>query len=199
MSVKIYVEGGGNQERTIKACRAGFSKYFERIAQEGKRPRIVVCGSRDQAYRDFAQGLSDPKYQVILLLVDSEQSVEPGDSAWIHLNKVSRWQRPTGALEDSAHLMVQIMESWFMADKNCLEQFYGQHFNGNALPQRAEIELISKQDVINGLENATSNTKKGRYHKTQHGFEILSMLDPAKIEAASQFARHLHRRVREEA
>lgn len=197
MSTKIYVEGGGEQKRTITACRAAFGRYFEKVIPAGLQPRIVVCGSRQKAYEDFVTGLDDPKYDRIFLLVDAEGQVTAGDGGWEHLQKRDNWAKPRFAQEDSAHLMVQIMESWFMADKDTLKRFYGQNFNANALPARLEIELIPKKDVSTALENATRHTRKGLYHKTQHGFEILAAIDPKKVEIVSPFADRLHKCVSE--
>jgi hypothetical protein len=197
VSTKIYVEGGGGQKRTITACRAAFGRYFEKIVPAGRQPRIVVCGSRQKAYEDFAKGLDDPKYDDVLLLVDAEAQVAAGDDGWEHLRKRDQWAKPIAAEQDSAHMMVESMESWFMADKESLEEFYGQDFNTNALPARMEIELISKKDVTAGLANATKYTQKGQYHKTHHGFAILAVIDPQKVEAVSPFAERLHRRVKE--
>jgi hypothetical protein len=194
VSTKIYVEGGGNQKRTITACRAAFHKYFEKIVPAGRQPRIVVCGSRQKAYEDFVKGVSDPKYDRVLLLVDAEEHVATGDNGWEHLQKRDSWAKPNGAEEDSAHLMVQCMESWFIADKDSLRAFYGQGFNPNALPARAEIELIPKRDVSAGLENAT---QKGTYHKTRHGFDILTAIDPRRVGNVSPFADRLHRCLQE--
>jgi hypothetical protein len=193
VSTKIYVEGGGNQRRTIDACRVAFGKYFEKVVPAGTRPRVVACGSRQKAYEDFVKGLDDPKYNRVLLLVDSESRVADGDNAWDHLHKREGWAKPNAAPEDAAHMMVQCMESWFMADKECVERFYGQGFNVGALPARREIELIMKTDVSTDLENATKHTQKGRYHKTLHGFELLGTIDPDKVEAVSPFCERLHR------
>lgn len=192
MRTKIYVEGGGDHNRTIRACRAGFGKYIERIVPVGQLPRIVACGSRQSAYEDFLKGLEDPTYQRVLLLVDAETGVAGGDPAWTHLQKRDGWARPAHAQADAAHLMVQCMESWFLADKEVLASYYGEGFSQNALPARREIELIPKVDVQTGLDNATRQTQKGPYHKTRHGFDILAVIDPKKVEASSQFARRLH-------
>lgn len=195
MSTKIYVEGGGDhQKRTIHACRIAFSKYFEKVVP-GARPRVIACGPRQKAYRDFAKGLNDPDYDHVLLLVDSEGPVAAADDAWTHLHRRDNWPQPNGAPNNAAHMMVQCMESWFMADKDCLETFYGQDFNAGALPARMEIELIPKADVSTGLENATKDTQKGRYHKTRHGFDLLGAIDPNKVEAVSPFCELLHRSV----
>lgn len=193
MSTKIYIEGGGDHRRTVTACRAGFGKYFEKVVPAGKQPRIVACGSRQNAYEDFTKGLDDPKYEYVLLLVDSEAAVDGGDSAWTHLRKRDGWAKPAGATEDSAHMMTQCMESWFLADKESLAEYYGQGFNAKALPARKEIELIAKTDVQAGLDNATSQTQKGAYHKTRHGFDIIAAIDPKKVEAVSNFVSGLHK------
>lgn len=66
--------------------------------------------------------------------------------------------------EENVHFMVQCMESWFMADKNSLIDFFGPGFNVNALPRNPDVEKISKREVFNGLKNASRNTKtKGKY------------------------------------
>ena len=87
--------------------------------------------------------------------------------------------------------MVQVMESWFLADKEALRAFYGRGFRRKALPQRHDIEKISKQDVFNGLKNATKGTSKGRYNKGSHSFAILAMIDPKKVMDASRHAKQL--------
>jgi len=199
VSTKIYVEGGGDrQKRTIQACRAAFSRYFQKVVPEGAQPRIVACGSRQKAYEDFTKGLNDPDYDIVLLLVDSEGPVSPGDDSWTHLRKRDHWAKPNDAGNDTAHMMVQCMESWFMADKACLIAFYGQHFNAHALSARMEIEHIPKNDVSTALANATRNTQKGPYHKTRHGFALLGDIDPGKVEAVSPFCERLHRHLRDQ-
>ena len=86
--------------------------------------------------------------------------------------------------------MVQVMESWFLADRQALSNFYRQRFRPHALPGNPrQIERISKSDVEDGLERATRATAKGRYHKGRHSFAILASLDPAKVTAASPHAR----------
>ena len=91
---------------------------------------------------------------------------------WNHLKSSDNWDKPGHASEEQAHLMVQMMESWFMADKDTLKEFYGNHFNGNALPGQADIEVISKADLLSSLENASRHTTKGKYGKGAHAFKI---------------------------
>ena len=89
--------------------------------------------------------------------------------------------------------MVEVMESWFLADPDTLESFYGQGFRRNALPANPNIEGVFKQDVFNGLGQATRDTKKSSYNKGAHSFDILAELDPAKVRGASPHAERLIR------
>ena len=85
--------------------------------------------------------------------------------------------------------MVEIMESWFMADRDALANFYGSNFRSAAIPQWPDIEGVPKGDVVSKLRRATRDTKKGRYHKGLHGFKILGQLDPNKVMNASPHAK----------
>ena len=124
-----------------------------------------------------------------MLLVDAEGPVRAA-TAWQHLQTSDGWQRPSGAADDQCHLMVEVMESWFLADASALASFYGQSFQGRALPKNPNVEAIPKQDVLDGLEGATRSTTKGRYVKA-HAFDLLAALDPAKVTSASHYADRL--------
>jgi hypothetical protein len=125
-----------------------------------------------------------------MLLVDSESPVHTG--VWEHLRNrsVDGWRRPAGAAEDQGHLMVQCMEAWFLADKDLLREYYGQHFGTRALPPQPNVELIAKTDVEASLRQATRRTTKGPFQKSSHAFALLALLDPTKIRAASPHAAH---------
>lgn len=189
MSVRIYVEGG-SQGSTKSDCRSAFRLFFGKVIPP-KSFRVIASGSRNDAFEDFRDALKRHPDDFIVLLVDSESAVAA--SAWQHLKDRTGdyWIRPTNASEDQAHLMVQVMESWFLADKQVLADYYGQGFLVNSLPGQPKIELVRKQDVFNGLQNATKKTQKGEYHKTRHGFDILALIDPSRVRAASNHADHL--------
>ena len=110
-----------------------------------------------------------------------------------------RWKKPDAATDENAHLMVQCMETWFLADKDRLAAYFDQGFNGNALPGRREIEEVAKGDVFEGLKRATRQCKKGEYGKGRHSFDILEQTDPAKVINASPHARRLIETLRQEA
>lgn len=184
VSIKLCVEGGGDSKILRTACREGFRTFIEKAGLAGMMPRIVACGGRDNAYNDFVIAHQQGN---AMLLVDAEEPVN--EAGWRHLNNRDGWPRPDGATDDQCHLMVEIMESWFLADREALEEFYGQGYRGNALPQNPQVEQIAKQDVLNGLDGAARETSKRRYDKGSHSFGILAKLDPEKVRNASPHAK----------
>lgn len=91
------------------------------------------------------------------------------------------------------------MEAWFLADRAALEQFYGHSFRANSLPgSAANIETIRKEDLEPSLKRASRDTSKGEYHKTKHGFALLALIDPARVENSSPYAAALHQLLREQ-
>ena len=80
-----------------------------------------------------------------------------------YLRERDGWIKPDGATDNTVQLMVQCMEAWFCSDKDCLEAYFGQGFNRNALPSRRNVEEIPKRDVLDGLEEChTSMHHQGR-------------------------------------
>lgn len=158
MSVKIYVEGGF-QGSTKSSCRMAFRLFFEKIIPQGSFS-VIASGDRASAFKDFCLALGQNQGDFILLLVDSEEAVAGGP--WQHLSarEGDRWRRPTGASDDQAHLMVQVMESWFLADQPALADYYDQGFLLGSLPGQPDIELIPKQRVFRVF-----NTPQGTQRK----------------------------------
>ncbi|MDR7868406.1 MAG: DUF4276 family protein [Sporomusaceae bacterium] len=191
-SVKIYVEGGGDTNNLKSECRRAFSKIFESAGLATRMPRIVACGSRGAAYDDFCTALRVMSAgDMVLLLVDSEGPVDVSNNGkpWSHLKARDNWDHPPGATEDHVHLMVQCMENWFLADRQALSDFYGQHFKNHSLPANPNIEQIEKSRVLDGLEKSTRDTQKGEYGKGKHSFKILEKIDVQKIMGASPWAK----------
>ena len=187
MSIKLYVEGGGDSKDLKTRCRRGFRKFIESAGLEGRMPRIVACGGRDNAYDSFKTACENGAV-VPMLLVDAEGPVGTSDP-WQHLFDRDGWSRPDGASCDHCHLMVQLMESWFLADRSALVSFYGPDFRETALPQNPSVEKIRKEDVLRGLKGATRRSTKGTYHKASHSFAILGEIDSAVVESVAPSAR----------
>jgi hypothetical protein len=183
VKIKIYVEGGGNDNPNLYIkCRQGFKDLFERAGLTGKLPRTMPCGTRRETFDNFCTAVKNAKADEFpILLVDSEGPVKNVQKPWNHLRNRpdDKWEQPPQAGDDQAHLMVQVMESWLLADPASLEQYYGDGFNANVIPKRDDIENIPKKDVLDFLERASRGSSKGEYHKGRHSFELLGRIDPA--------------------
>ncbi|MGE4505853.1 MAG: DUF4276 family protein [Desulfovibrionaceae bacterium] len=191
MKIKVYVEGGGQNKALKIKLRQGFSSFFKKA---GIKVNPIRCGGRSETYRAFCGAVKHPEKDTLpILLVDSEAPVSEKHSEipWEHLRLRDKWTKPKGSTDDQAHLMVECMEAWFMADKNALAEFFGQGFHLNSLPPRADIEAIPKATLYSSLENAAKPTKKKTYGKGDHSFGILEMIDPQKVQDASPWAKRL--------
>jgi hypothetical protein len=188
----IYVEGGGKSKALRSECRRGFSEFLRKAGFAGKMPRITACGGRQDAFNSFCTAIENSTPgDYCILLIDSEGPVTVL-SPWLHLaqRQGDNWTRPHQATDDHCHLMVQCMETWFLADKQAMLAFFGQGYNENALPNTTNIESIAKNTLYDSIENATRNCKtKGAYDKSDHSFRLLAKIDPARVRNASPWAR----------
>lgn len=191
VTISLYVEGGGNSKELTTLCRRAFRRLIERAGLRGTMPRIVACGGRQNAYERFATALKND-HRVPILLVDAEGPLT-GAGPWEHLRQQDGWRRPNGATVDHCHLMVQVMESWFLADKRALKLFYGPEFRERSLPGNPDVEEVAKNDILAGLAQATRSTRKGSYarHKGSHSFMILGEISPSAVEGAAPHAKRL--------
>lgn len=194
--MKLYVEGGGDSTALKTACREGFTKFITKAGVQ-KRPRIVACGGRRNAFDSFCTAIAQG--EAAMLLVDSEVVVadqhQYGQTdqwlPWGHLRQCEGWDKPEAASDTDCHLMVEVMENWFLADHGALKSCFGQGFSEGALPASEDsVERISKKSVYAALGAATKNSKiKGAYSKGSHSFKLLAETDPSKVMAASPWAR----------
>lgn len=194
MSLKVYVEGGGDTEELKSQCRAGFSQFLEKAGLKGKMPRIVASGSRKNAFENYKQALKEGN--PAFLLVDSESSYN-GLGKWAHVQQRDQWEKPPQGTEDDLHLMVHCMEAWLISDPATLKEFFGDGFKEKDLPapvRLKDIEAISKPEIYSALEKATKGcTTKGQYGKGAHSFKLLGLIDPQKVaQASAQAQQFLH-------
>jgi hypothetical protein len=196
VSVKIYVEGGGDNEDTITRCRQGFADYCANAAPQKRRPRIVPCGGQDQTFDKFKTSVqASDAGDLCVLLVDSEGPVG-ANTPLAYLSGRDKREFPQ-LREHQVFLMVQAMEAWFLADREALAEFYDGRFLAKSLRGSAtDVESIRKDDLEPCLKHASRPTQKGEYHKTKHGFALLASIDPSKVEAGSPHAASFHRFLR---
>lgn len=193
--VALYVEGGGDSRALQGPLKRGFKKLFEKAVLNTNDLAVIPCGSRVQAYKDFKIAFEQNKYDFVMLLLDSEGPVQDGQRAWQHFASGVRRDDvgltcPRGATDDNAHLMVQMMEAWFITDEAAFRIVYPKELQASSLSRATDIEQIPKHTIIPALENATRHTSKGKFQKS-HGSELLAELDVSQLRQRSKHADRL--------
>ncbi len=190
--IRIYAEGGGDGKDTKARLREGFSTFLSGLRTQARaraiRWEIIVCGGRGRAHDRFTQALSDYPHAMNILLVDAEDQVT--STPWLHLQTRDGWASQ-GTSDENCHLMVRVMESWFLADVEALARFYGQGFNPNSIPKQPDVETLPKTAVYEALALATRNTPKGEYKEIQHGARLLTAIDPSLVRSRSKHCERL--------
>lgn len=196
MSVKLYIEGGGDGPLLDTLFRQGWRQFFEAADLAGRMPGVVRGQGRTQTLDLFAAAVANPRGGTVpLLLVDSENPVTAGHSVWQHLKARDRWERPSAAADDQAFLMVQVMETWFLADRDLLRSYFGASLRENHLRQWRDLEAVPKLTVLDALEKSTAGCQR-HYAKGKVSYELLGKLNPAQVEAACPHAKALLGRLR---
>lgn len=193
MSTTIFFEGGGSTEATQSRHRRGLSEYIAKVNPKLSRLRINASGGREQTFDDFKLAMPNCRVgEIVVLLVDSETPVTAATGVE-HLRANDNWIFPNLG-NHCVFLMVQTMESWFLADRNAMQTFYDGGFSPKSLPgSPSSVETIRKEDVASGLKAATAKTKtKGAYHKIEHGCALLGLIDPTLVEKGSPHAKQFH-------
>ena len=185
----LYIEGGGTGGRLGQLFRNAWRDFFVSAGLAGSLPRIVRGGGRQQTFEQFSAAIGSGRTEELpILLVDSEGPVESGRSAWEHLQANDRWARPPGVEDEQAFLMVQTMETWLLADRHALRDYFGPSFRENRLPSQYSLESIAKETVQQSLERATADCGK-RYAKGSISFEILRRINPDAVSERCLHAR----------
>lgn len=177
--IAVYMEGGGDSKEGKARLRQGMSEFLRKVVSQTKPGwRVVACGSRNGPHDAFQNANQTSPETFSVLLVDSEGPVTQPPRT--HLKQRDRWTL-TGISDDSIHLMIQVMETWIIADADSVATYYGQHFLKNALPRAQNLEGIEKERIYDALKHATAKTLKGQYHKIGHAAALLEMIDPAIV------------------
>ena len=196
MSAKIYAEGGGEGQLLDTLFRQAWSAFFRAAGLSGRMPRVVRGKGRRQTVDLFATAVRNPRPDELpLLLVDSEEAVATGHTVWQHLKVRNNWDRPDDSADDQAFLMVQVMETWFLADRQLLRDYFGPALREAPLRQWPVLEDVPKATVVAALDQATAACPKC-YSKGKVSYELLARLNPAIVEAACPHARALLDRLR---
>lgn len=179
--IRIYLEGGGENELLRSLWRESFSALLIKTGFKGKMPRLIACGSRMNAFKNFSDALKLHPNSLSILLVDSEDPVKDlspdphSNMAWIHLNLRADdgWIRPANTEPYQALIMATSMETWIAADRKALKAFFDKDFQEPALPSLPTIESQNRKDILKKLEHATRNCKGKKYQKGKFLFKSL--------------------------
>lgn len=189
--IRIYVEGGGDNKSTKIALREGFDGFLGDLKARARQRRlgwrVVLGGGVDETIKDFQLAQRQHRTAMNILLVDSDGPVE----ATVLDHLAGKLARSSDVEEGQCHLMVQVMESWLIADVEALERFYGSGFQRSATPNVQDVERVTKADVLAGLEQATRRTSKGKYHKIMHGGKLLAKVRPREVQAKAAHCKRL--------
>jgi hypothetical protein len=180
--VAIYIEGGGDSRAGKDRLRQGMSAFLLSLRAAANRKRlhwrVVACGGRDGARDAFLAAIKTSPETFNVLLVDSEAPVSQPPRA--HLKQRDGWTlRAVG--DESIHLMIQVMETWIIADPDAMARYYDKHFLKGALPPARDRESVEKDRIYKALKHATAKTRKGEYHKIDHAADLLEEIDPVKV------------------
>jgi len=179
--IRIYFDGD-------RRLRRGFHQFLAEVIRRAQSNRVgfSLIAGEGHAIRDLIIALQKHPEACNVLLIDSEG---PDDGQLLmRLHERGDWQPPRGQTVASEHIqwMVQLMESWFLADREVLARYYGQGFASDSLPgDPARVEMVPKGSVLNGLKRATQRTQKGAYHKTKHAPDLLAQIDPGKVRQSA--------------
>ncbi|MDE2887735.1 MAG: DUF4276 family protein [Gemmatimonadota bacterium] len=196
MSAVIYIEGGGDNRRLGAEFRQGWKAFLTNAGLSGRMPKVVRGGSRKETFDRFSIAIADPTDDTVpLLLVDSEGPVAVAHSVWQHLQASDGWRKPDTARDDQAFLMVQVMESWFLADRKALQTYFGERFMTNAIRRWPRLEELPKETVFDVLEKATAGCSRP-YSKGKVASELLAGIDPRLVQRACPHAKSLLDRLR---
>ena len=196
MSAQIFIEGGGDGQLYERNFRKAWSEFFRSAGLSGRMPAIVRGGSRNQTYDKFTHAVRTPKARKLpVLLVDSEEGVGDGSTAWEHLRNRDCWLQPQGARNDQAFLMVVAMETWFLADRELLKQYFGPKLLESHFKKWPTLEDVSKETVFRALQAATAGCSSP-YEKGKVSFDLLAKLNPSRVEIACPHAKELLDRLR---
>jgi predicted RecB family endonuclease len=165
--LRIYFEGDSR-------LRPGFRQFFSEIAEAANRngwrlaAPVATGGKPVQAFRIALQTHSSG-WNVLLL-------------DWEDPNEAESRKKQLGDCDpDSVFWMVQIMESWFLADVDALKAVFKGGLSEAVLRGNPNVEQIPKEDVLARLKKAAN----GEYHKVKHGTKLLQLIDPVKVRKAA--------------
>lgn len=173
--IRIYFEGDDQ-------LRMSFHQFF-RVGETRGKGSIQLVAAHGDPIGEYRIAQRKHPESVNILLLDSEQAL---DGTGLRQQQVAEFPA------DRIFWMVELMESWFLADREAVERYYNDaRFQESSLPPNPQVEKIPKKDVLDGLKEATRSTQKGRYNKTRHAPGILKTINRDKVTGSVPQCRRL--------
>ena len=182
MKVRIYIEGGGEGKELDEVFRRAWKRFFD-AAGVRRKPRVIRGGGRQHTFDAFRHRVArDTAEETSLLLVDSEgcravRRLVTLDTA------VTGGYAPRASIDLQAFLMVQVMETWFLADVDALQRCFGASFRASALRAWPQLEQVPKDTIFDVLKQAS-----GRGYTKRKAFDLLERISPDLVENACPHA-----------
>ena len=135
-------EGGNRGKPLVTEIRV----YYEgdKRLKEGFQQ---ILRTRSLRKLDLGAFVSSLLTVAALLPPDFQIAQAKHTNAWNILLRDSEGPAPAN-YDNSMFFIVQVMESWFLADVDALEGYYGQGFKRTILEGNSEVEQILKKDII---------------------------------------------------
>lgn len=171
--IRIYFEGDD-------ALRPGFHRFFSEIVENARsrKCRFRLIAANGTPAQDYLDGFKANPAACNVLLLDSDEPIT-GNAMELCAKK------GLASHCGSVFWMVQVMESWFLADPASLRTYYGNEFQESALKGNPNVEQIAKSYVVARLKAATKSTRKKEYDKTGHAPDLLASIRPEIVQASS--------------
>jgi hypothetical protein len=165
----LFIEGA------TADLRQGFAKLLEKKIP-GQMPRIILGEGKTQTITKFLKNQVDADFSFVLIDLDRPEKERGQDLVDHDLSEHS----------GEVFYMIQEMETWFIAQPEVLDEFYGSDKN-----RKKVSEKLSKQppaviaDPKAELKKATKDSKRGQYHEIKHSVELLKRLNADILELNS--------------
>lgn len=192
VTIKIYIEGEGEGKDMDIRFREAWTRFFKSAGLTGRMPKPIRGKGRAHTFDLFSTAIQNGQIDTMpLLLLDSEEKMISDQGVWQHLKALDGWEKPTKSTENHAYLMVQVMETWFLADLPALQNYFGSKFKISKIPAWTDLESQPKQSVFGALSKATSACNEKRYAKGKISFEILGKINPILVQQKCSQAKRL--------
>jgi hypothetical protein len=143
-------------------------------AARAKEYRVELVATDGTPVQDYYNGLKANPRAWNVLLLDSDAPARV-------FAEMCTGKRIEASEEGSVFWMVQIMESWFLADMAALREYFGNRFREAAATGNPRVEEVPKVDVMSRLNAAAG----GDYHKVKDGTNLLARVDPLRVRKAA--------------